>query len=141
MSFTASARRVGNTLRHEVDVNGRHTIITDEPVTVGGTDTGPAPHELLPATLASCIATMIALYARRKEWDIGDLSVDVEYDHQSEPRSFDVTVHLGAGLTQDQVDRLHRVADSCPVRRALEGEFTFNERIRTADDAVPASQA
>jgi putative redox protein len=52
MSMTATARRVGETLRHEVDVNGRHSIVTDEPTSLGGTDSGPAPHELLQATLA-----------------------------------------------------------------------------------------
>lgn len=133
MSLTASARRIGDTLRHEVDVNGRHTIITDEPAGLGGTDTGPAPHELLPAALASCISTMIALYAQRKEWDIGEVRVDVEYDPKTVPRSFDVTVHLPGGLTQDQIDRLQRVADTCPVRRALQAGFSFDERIRTAD--------
>ena len=59
-----------------------------ERVTVGGTDTGPAPHELLPVTLASCISTMIALYAQRKQWDIGEIRVDVVYDYEREPRTF-----------------------------------------------------
>jgi len=134
MSFTASARSIDGTLRHEVDVNGRHTIITDEPVSLGGTDTAPAPHELLPATLASCISTMIVLYARRKEWDLGEVRVDVGYDYEVEPRRFDVTVHLPAGLTDDQVTRLKRVAGTCPVRRALESEFVFDERIRTPSE-------
>ena len=52
MSMTATARPIDGTLRHEVEVNGRHTIITDEPTRLGGTDAGPAPHELLPAMLA-----------------------------------------------------------------------------------------
>lgn len=82
MSMTATARRVGATLRHEVDVNGRHSIVTDEPTSLGGTDSGPAPHELLPATLASCIATMIALYAQTKGWEIGEVSVEVVYDNE-----------------------------------------------------------
>jgi len=138
MSFTASARRIGDTLRHEVDVNGRHTIITDEPTSLGGTDAGPAPHELLPATLASCISTMIALYAQRKGWDIGELRVDVDYDHESEPRRFDVTVHLPDGLSDDQLTRLRRVADTCPVRRALEAGFAFDERIVTPAAVTPA---
>ncbi len=129
MSLTASARRVGASLRHEVDVNGRHTIVTDEPATLGGTDTGPAPHELLPATLASCISTMIALYAQRKEWDIGELCVDVEYHNDAQPRRFDVTIHLPAELSEEQITRLTRVAETCPVRRALEGTFTFVERV------------
>lgn len=141
MSFTASARRIGGTLRHEVDVNGRHTIITDEPESLGGTDTGPAPHELLPASLASCISTVIALYAQRKEWDIGEVRVDVEYDNESVPRRFDVTVHLPVSLTQGQIDRLRRVAGTCPVRRALEAGFTFHERIRTADGLVLSGQS
>lgn len=131
MSLTASARRTGNTLRHEIDVNGRHTIVTDEPTALGGTDTGPAPHELLAATLASCISTMIALYAMRREWDLGEISVDVLYDHESEPRRFDVTINLPGGLSEDQEARLRRVADTCPVRRALEAGFSFHERIHT----------
>lgn len=132
MSFTASARSIGGTMRHEIDVNGRHTIVTDEPESLGGTDTGPAPHELLPATLASCISTMVVLYAQRKGWDVGDMRVDVDYDYESEPRHFDVAVHLPEGLTDEQVARLRRVADTCPVRRALEGTFEFDERLLTA---------
>ncbi len=139
MSFTATARRQGNTLRHEVDVNGRHTIVTDEPAALGGTDTGPAPHELLAATLASCISTMIALYATRKQWDIGEISVDVEYDHESEPRRFDVTINLPDGLEADQVTRLRRVADTCPVRRALDTGFMFDEHIHTPAPAQGAT--
>jgi len=129
MSFTASAHSIAGTLRHEIDVNGRHTIVTDEPESLGGTDTGPAPHELLAATLASCVSTMIVLYAQRKAWDLGDIRVDVDYDADVTPRAVEVTVHLSEGLTSDQTQRLKRVADTCPVRRALEAGFAFQERI------------
>ena len=141
MSLTASAHRIGNTLRHEVDVNGRHSIVTDEPACLGGTDTGPAPHELLAATLASCVSTMVALYATRKGWEIGEISTNVEYDHESEPRRFDITVNLPDGLTRDQIERLQRVADTCPVRRALEAGFSFDEHISfpAQDPAVPST--
>ena len=129
MTMSATARRLGDGLRHEVDVNGRHTITTDEPASLGGTDTGPAPHELLPAALASCVSTMVSLYALRKGWDIGEISADVVYDADSDPRRFDVTLHLPAGLTDDQVTRLRRVAASCPVRRALEADVVFEEHL------------
>ena len=66
MSYTATAQPIDGTLRHEIDVNGRHTITTDEPDRLGGTDTAPRPHELLAATLASCVSTMIVLYAQRQ---------------------------------------------------------------------------
>ncbi len=133
MAFTASARPVGGTLRHEIDVNGRHTIATDEPVSMGGADAGPAPHELLAAMLASCVSTMMVLYARRHDWDLGEMRVEVDYDADVTPRRALVSIHLPAGLTADQVARLERVAATCPVRRALEAGFAFEERVLTAD--------
>jgi len=129
MSYTATARSIGGTLRHEIDVNGRHTIATDEPASLGGTDTAPTPHELLAATLASCVSTMIVLYAQRRDWDLGEVRVDVDYDADTTPRRVDVTVHLPDDLTPDQTKRLERVADTCPVRRALEAGFTFDEHL------------
>jgi putative redox protein len=131
MTMTATARRIANTLKHEVDVNGRHVIVTDEPERLGGTDQGPAPHELLAATLASCIATTIAMYAANRGWDIGETAVDVDYDTESVPRRFAIDVHLPDDLTPDQQRRLERVAKTCPVRRALETGFAFDERILT----------
>jgi putative redox protein len=74
---------------------------------------------------------MVALYARRKGWPLPGLHVDVVYDSDSDPRAFDVTLNLPAGLTESQVTRLERVAESCPVRRALQSEFTFRERTDT----------
>ena len=131
MSMTATARRVGDGLTHKVDVNGRHTILTDEPGRLGGSDLGPAPHELLAATLASCVATMIAMYAQNRGWDIGEAAVQVTYDTDSLPRRFTIDIQLPEDLTPDQQRRLERVADTCPVRRALEEGFTFEERIIT----------
>jgi len=136
MSFTASATRIGDGLRHEVDVNGRHVIVTDEPERLGGTDTGPAPHELLPATLAACVSTTVAMYAARKGWDIGEIRVDVDYDNEADPRRFITTLHLAGGLTPDQVTRLERVAASCPVSRALQAGFAFEEHTVVADPAL-----
>ncbi len=133
MSMTATARRVGDSLTHEVDVNGRHTVVTDEPTRLGGSDLGPAPHELLAATLASCVATMIAMYAKNRAWDIGETSVDVEYDPDSSPRHFAIDIRLPNSVTIDQRRRLERVAETCPVRRALEAGFAFDEQILTGD--------
>ena len=137
MSMTATARRVGNALEHEVDVNGRHTIVTDEPERLGGSDLGPAPHELLAAMLASCVATMIAMYAQNRDWDIGEVAVEVNYDANTIPRHVAVNVHLPDNLTSDQLRRLERVAETCPARRALEAGFVFEERVAT----TPAPRA
>jgi len=127
MSFTAFTGPVCGSLRHETDVNGRHTIITDEPQSLGGTDTGPAPHELLAAMVASCVSTMITLYAQRHGWMIDGMKVDVEYDAQTVPRHLKICVHLPEALSAEQLVRLRRVAETCPVRRALEAGFEFDE--------------
>jgi putative redox protein len=126
MSLTATARSTGDTLRQEVLVDGRHRLVTDEPAELGGTDTGPAPHELLPAALAACVAVTMRMYARTKGWALGELSIDVVYDNTSTPRHFDVTVNLPHDLTPKQVRRLMRVAEACPVRRSIEAGMVFD---------------
>ena len=131
MSFTATAQSIDGGLRHEVDVNGRHTIVTDEPRALGGTDTGPAPHELMPAMIAACVSTTLALYAERHGWRLDGLRVDVAYEADASPRRVDITTHLPSALSAEQVSRLERVAATCPVRRALEAGFAFDERIVT----------
>jgi putative redox protein len=128
MSMNARARRVDTTLRQEISVGG-HEITTDEPASLGGTDAGPPPHQLLPAALAGCIATTIELYARRRGWDVGEVAVDVDYDPDAVPRHFDVEVHLPGHLSAEQIERIARVAAKCPVRRSLERGFTFDERL------------
>jgi len=134
MTMTATTRRLGK-LRHTVDVNGRPSLLTDEPLRLGGTDEAPAPHELLPAALASCVATMVALYAERHGWDVGDTTVHVEYDPEPTPRRVSVELHLADDLSADQVRRLERVAQTCPLRKALEAGFAFEERtVRTSGD-------
>ncbi len=129
MGFTATATRVGNSLEQEVDVNGRHTLVTDEPVALGGTDLGPAPHELLPAALASCVTTTVAMYAERKGWDVDGVSADVRYDNESTPRRVEIVLRLPASLSEEQRRRLEGVATTCPLRRSLEAGFTFTENV------------
>jgi putative redox protein len=127
--MTASARPAAGSLRHEVEVNDRHTITTDEPESLGGADAAPSPHELLPAIVASCVSTMIALYAQRHDWKLDDLRVDVEYDADTTPRQVKLHVHLPVTLSVPQVVRLRRVAETCPVRRAFEAGFAFDDEI------------
>ena len=136
--MTATARPVDGTLRHEVDVNGRHGIVTDEPIRLGGRDEGPAPHELLPAMLAACVSTMIMMYANARGLELGELSVDVVYEPEPTPRKVQVVVHVPEGLTPKQAERLRRIADACPVKRALEAGFTFSEEI-IVDEQRPAT--
>jgi putative redox protein len=135
MSLTATARSIRGTLRQEVVIDGKHRLITDEPEHVGGEGSAPAPHELVPAALASCVATTLVMYARTKDWNLGDVSVAVDYDNRSTPRRFEVRIELGGELTAEQLERLMKVAESCPVRRSIEAGSEFEETISCREPA------
>ena len=136
--LTATARSVPGTLRQEVVIDGHHRLVTDEPEHLGGEDAGPAPHELFPAALASCVSTTLALYARTKEWDLGVIEVDVAYDTAATPRRFEITVRVDAVLDDDPLARLERVAAACPGRRAVETGIVFAERLERRPTASGA---
>lgn len=139
MSLTATARSIPGTLRQEVVIDGRHRLITDEPERLGGEGSGPAPHELFPAALASCVSTTLVMYARTKGWELGEVSVAVDYDNRSTPRRFEIRIELGGELSDEQLQRLEKVAASCPVRRAVESGVEFSETIERREPA-PASR-
>jgi putative redox protein len=129
MSLTATARSVPGTLRQEILVDGRHRLVTDEPVSLGGDGSGPAPHELFPAALAACISTTLVMYARTKEWDLDQVVVDVDFDHRSTPRRFEIEIRVAGNLSESQLARLEKVAAACPLRRSVEAGVEFVERI------------
>ena len=132
MALTVRATSVQGTLRQELLVGGRHRLVTDEPADAGGEDAGPSPHELVPAALASCIGTTIAVYARTKNWELGEVTVDVVYEARAQPRHIDVEIAVTAALSPDQRTRIARAAATCPVHRLLAKSFEFSERVSDA---------
>jgi len=126
----ATARRENGTLQHEVEMRG-HTLTADEPKEEGGTDTGPSPQELLAASLASCTAITMEMYAQRKGWDVGDVSVDVNYEpaQRGSPTRFSMVVNFPKEIPEEQRERLMQIGAKCPVHRVLEGEVMFEESV------------
>jgi putative redox protein len=126
----ATARRDGTTLRHAVQVRD-HQLTVDEPVDLGGQDSGPDPQELLAISLASCTAITMEMYAARKGWDVGHVEVDVEYSPAERgcPTKFELVMRLPDDLPEEQVERLRAIAAKCPVHRVLDGEVMFLERL------------
>ena len=115
---------------HDLKVR-KHRLTADEPEDSGGDDMGPSPQELLAASLASCTAITIEMYAKRKKWNIDGLEVDVDYTPaergcatQLQARHADARPPLrGPGR------ELRVIAAKCPVHRTLEGEVLFDERV------------
>jgi putative redox protein len=112
-------RREG--LAHVVEIDG-HEIVVDEPEAAGGTDSGPSPTRLLTASLASCTAITMAMYAERKGWDVDGLEVEVGFEgppRAGETARFDVDVALPEQLDAEQRRRIMVIAGKCPVHRIL----------------------
>ena len=129
MSLTATARALPGTLRQEVVIGGRHRLVTDQPEELGGEGSGPSPHELFPAALAACVTVTLVQYGRTKGWDLGDVTVEVDYDNHSTPRQVEIVVRLGGDLSAEQLQRLEKVARACPLRRSVETGYAFTERL------------
>jgi putative redox protein len=118
------ARRIDG-LAHEVDLEGGHELIVDEPVDRGGADTGPRPTQLLAASLAGCTAITVEMYAERKGWDVGKVEAEVEVSYDGPvPSRFEVALRLPAELDAEQRRRLLTIAEHCPVHKVLAGEAT-----------------
>ena len=126
----AIARRTRRTLKHFIEI-GSHSVTSDEPYEHGGTNAGPNPQELLAASLASCSAATMEMYAQRKGWDIGDVVVEVDYEpaQRGSPTSFRMAVRLPKELPEEQRDKLMQIVAKCPVHRTLEGEVMFEESL------------
>lgn len=121
------AVRVSETLRGAYEAHvvfAQTNTLAGEPESLGGVDTGPSPFEFLAAGLAACTTMTLRMYAERKGWPVGRISVDVRHqkvkDGEGHERDqYDRLISLTGTLDQDQRDRLIEIAGRCPVHRSL----------------------
>ena len=128
MAGASSRRRKG----FETEISIRdHRLTIDETAEDGGGDAGPTPTELLAASLASCAAITLEMYADRKGWDLGEVVVEVDYEpaQRGSPTKFVMNVRLPKELPEQQREKVMQVAAKCPVHRTLESEVMFEETI------------
>ena len=126
-------RRTGFT--HDVEIEGGHKLVFDEPQEQGGDDAGPSPTRTVAAALAACTAITVEMYAEHKDWELGAVEVDVEYSYgrASTMQDIVVTLRVPTPIDDEQRTRLLEIAGKCPVHRALRGEteVTISDRIET----------
>ena len=109
--------------------DGRHEFIADEPIAKGGGDTGPAPDEILEASLASCTAITLRMYADRKEWKVTEIDVTVSLERIDSKTIFTRSIKLEGEIDETQRERLLQIAKACPVSKTLLGEIEINSHI------------
>ncbi|MEM7595000.1 MAG: OsmC family protein [Cyanobacteria bacterium P01_A01_bin.83] len=108
--------------QQDITINDKFQLIADEPLDLGGDDAGATPVELLIAALGSCKAITLRMYAERKGWDL--TGVEVNLTHQKSDRQYHIVANLKlkGNLTEDQRQRLLKIADKCPVHKLLKAE-------------------
>ncbi len=120
---------------------GGHALRADEPVSYGGTDTGPSPYDLLAAGLGACTTMTVRLYADRKGLPLERVSVRLRHQkiHAADCETCETTegkvdhierdIELAGPLDAEQRQRMLEIADKCPVHRTLHSEVVITSRL------------
>jgi putative redox protein len=120
----------------QVLVDGRHSLLADEPASAGGADVGPGPYELLMMALGSCTSMTIHLYAARKQWPVEQVVVrlshskvyaedcaECEGNAKAMIDRIDRAIEIVGALDAEQRSRLLQIANQCPVHRTLSSKI------------------
>jgi len=112
-------------------VSGHHRLTADEPAARGGSDSGAEPHELLLASLGACTSITLRMYAGRKGWELGKITVGLRYTAGAEDQRghIDRRLSFSKPLTAEQVQRLLEIAGKTPVTRLLMPALTIETAV------------
>jgi putative redox protein len=141
---TVLVRETGEGKFQQEILTGPHRFLADEPVKVGGLDSGPGPYDLLLAGLGACTSMTLRLYAEQKKLPLERVTVRLAHNkiHAQDCEAcetaegmidhIDRAIMLEGRLDEAQRKRLMEIADKCPVHRTLKSEID----IRTVERAI-----
>ena len=107
---------------------GTRGLTADEPAERGGGDAGPAPYELLLASLGACTAITLRMYADRKAWPLDSVAIDLRLHGQGETLRIE-RILRPEGIDAEQAARLVEIAARTPVTLTLIGGVPIDTRL------------
>jgi putative redox protein len=112
-------------------VSGHHRLTADEPVARGGGDSGVSPHELLLGSLGACTSITLRMYAGRKGWELGKITVGLRYTAGSEGERGHIERRLSFSkpLSEEQQARLLEIANKTPITLTLKSGVAIDTSI------------
>src|SRR5450631_1550910 len=111
-------------------VSGHHRLTADEPTARGGSDSGASPYELLLASLGACTSMTLRMYAGRKGWELGKITVGLRYTSAADQQDhIDRRLSFSKPLSGEQMDRLLEIAGETPITRALTAGVKIDTKI------------
>ena len=112
--------------------NGPHRITADEPKSLGGTETGATPYQLLLSALGACTAATLRMYGDRKGWKLGTIHVDLELHKETEDSTGTIrrVISFSEPLTDEQKTKLAAIAEKTPVTRTVKAGAPIATELR-----------
>lgn len=122
--------RIAHAKYQTIVTSDDHTIIADEPIEIGGTNTGMSPYNLLLASLASCTAITLRMYIDRKMWIVDEITVNLNMFKNQSGILIESKLTFKGELNEEQRKRLITIADACPIHKILVGNIVINTSLQ-----------
>ena len=129
---TITARSVPGQTGVRIDA-GTARWAADLATSAGGAGADPTPHELLDSALAACTLLTLQLYAKRKQYPLVAAEVRVHRDEAADVYRLERHVTVHGELDEQQRADLLRVANACPIHKALAKRFEISTTLAGAD--------
>ncbi|WP_299103966.1 OsmC family protein [uncultured Tenacibaculum sp.] len=111
----------------------QHFAVIDEPIKAGGDDNAPTPVEYLLTAIGGCVSITLRMYAERKGWDLGEITVNVrqkeELTSEGIKKSLIEEISFEKEVTPEQREKLLEIAGKCPVAKMVKGATPITSNI------------